>query len=91
MFPDLYTIQRVREEQTQEWLREVERDRLARLSVAQNRLTLVGRKGERHFLCRILAGLGRRMVAWGSRLQERYGAAIEMPRTLENSAQHGGR
>ena len=84
MFPDLYTIRRVREAQTQEWLREVERDRLARLALA-------GRQGERRFLCRVLAGLGGRMVAWGSRLQQRYGVAIEMPHPLGNSPSPGGR
>ena len=84
MFPDLYTIRRVREEQTQEWLREVERDRLARLALA-------GRKAEGGVLCRVLAGLGRWMVARGSRLQERYGVVIEMPRPLENSPQPGRR
>jgi len=83
MFPDLYTIGRVREEQVKEWLREVERDRLARLALA-------GRKRGRP-LCRMLAGLGRRMVAWGVRLQERYGVAIELPRTLGGSPQAGGR
>jgi len=84
MFPDLYTVSRVREEQTQEWLRQAERDRLACLALA-------GRKREGRFLCRVLAGLGRWMIARGSRLQERYGVAIEMPRTLENSPQPGGR
>lgn len=73
MFPDLYTIRRVREEQTRELLREVERERLARLALA-------GRTRGAPILCRTLAGLGGRMVAWGSRLQERYGVAVEMPR-----------
>jgi hypothetical protein len=84
MFPDLYTVGRVREEQVKGWLREVERDRLARLAQA-------GRRRGMGPLCRVLAGLGRRMVAWGVRLQERYGVAIEMPRTLEGSPQPGGR
>jgi hypothetical protein len=84
MFPDLYTIRRVREGQVKEWLREAERDRLARLALA-------GRQGSGRFHCRMLAGLGRWMVAWGVRLQERYGVAIEMPRTLGGSPQPGGR
>jgi hypothetical protein len=84
MFPDLYTVARVREEQIVEWLREAERDRLARLALA-------GRKRGAGPVCRVLAFMGRQMVAWGVRLQERYDVAIEMPRALGGSPQPGGR
>lgn len=56
-------------------LREAERERLCR--------QVVGRKEEgNHFYCRILIWLGRRLVAWGWHLQERYGAVTEKPATL---------
>ena len=84
MFPDLYTIGRVREEQAKEWFREVERYRLARLALA-------GRTRGASLLRRTLAALGGRMVAWGSRLQECYGTAVDMPRALESNLQPGAR
>ena len=83
MFPDLYTIRRVREEQIREWRCEVEQDRLTRLALA-------GRTRGEPLLCRALAALGRRMVVWGSRLQERYGLAVKVPRALEGNSLSGG-
>lgn len=56
-------------------LREAERERLCR--------QVAGRKEEgTRFYCRMLIWLGRRLVAWGWRLQERYGAVTETPTTL---------
>ncbi|MBC7264591.1 MAG: hypothetical protein H5T64_09610 [Chloroflexi bacterium] len=56
-------------------LREAERERLCR-QVAR-------RKGEGdRFYCQVLIWLGRRLVAWGWYLQERYGAVTEKPVTL---------
>jgi len=43
------------------------------------RLTLAGREKRDRFHCRVLIWLGRRMVAWGRRLQERYGTLVEAP------------
>ena len=55
-------------ERQQELLREAERYRLVRQALAE--------RGTRdRAWVRVLAWLGRRLVAWGQRLQERYGAA----------------
>jgi hypothetical protein len=70
MFPDDYTIRMVRQEQVKDWLRDLERERLVRLALA-------GRDRRARFYCQVLASLGRQMVTWGRRLQERYGAVIE--------------
>jgi hypothetical protein len=50
-------------------LREAARARLAQQALAERQ----------HFLERTLAWLGGRLVAWGSYLQERYGASCETP------------
>ena len=56
------------QERHKDLLREAERYRLVRQVLAER-----GR-GDRAWY-RALAWLGRRLVAWGQRLQERYGAA----------------
>jgi len=53
-------------------LREAERNRLVRQALA-------GRESRDRFHCRALTWLGRRLVAWGCRLQERYSAAATAP------------
>jgi len=53
-------------------LREAERNRLVRQALA-------GRESRDRFHCRALTWLGRRLVAWGWRLQERYSAATAAP------------
>lgn len=58
----------VQRERYTDLLREAERERLIRRMLA-------GRRGPGHLYRRILAALGQRMVAWGCRLQARYGAA----------------
>jgi hypothetical protein len=60
------------QERHKDLLREVERDRLVRQALA-------GRLKRDPFHCRALIWLGRRLVAWGCSLQERYGAAVEAP------------
>ena len=40
---------------------------------------LAGRPRRHRFYCRAMDWLGRRMVAWGQRLQERYGAGAAAP------------
>jgi hypothetical protein len=55
-------------ERHKELLREAERYRLVRQVLAERR------PRDRAWV-RALAWLGRRLVAWGQRLQERYGAA----------------
>jgi len=40
---------------------------------------LAGRPRRHRFYCRAMDWLGRRMVAWGQRLQERYGAGTVAP------------
>jgi len=52
--------------------REVERYRLIRQ-------VLAGRERRDRFHCRALTWLGRRLVAWGWRLQERYSAVAAAP------------
>jgi hypothetical protein len=56
-------------EHHQELLREAEKDRLARRALA-------GRGRSDRFYCKALGWLGRRLVAWGSDLQEHYGAVV---------------
>ena len=53
-------------------LREAEKARFVRRVRA-------GQEGRHHFYCRPLTWLGRRLVVWGWRLQERYGAATAAP------------
>jgi hypothetical protein len=62
----------VYQERYKDRLREVERYRLVR-QVSKGR-----ERGDR-FHCRALIWLGRRLVAWGWHLQERYGAAAAVP------------
>jgi hypothetical protein len=57
----------VQREHYQDLLREAEKHRLVRRALA-------GRQRRYHF-CRAMNWLGRRMVAWGQRLQEQYDAA----------------
>jgi hypothetical protein len=61
---DIVLIQEARH---QELLRQAERERLIRQALA-------GRKTSDSFYRRALTWLGRQLVAWGWRLQERYGA-----------------
>jgi hypothetical protein len=51
-----------------------EADRYRRVQQA-----LAGRQGHHHFRCRAMNWLGRWLVAWGWRLQERYGAPAAAP------------
>ena len=53
-------------ERYQDLLREAEKHRLVRQALA-------GRQ-RRHHLCQVMNWLGRRMVAWGQRLQKQYEA-----------------
>ena len=62
----------VRQEQYKDLLREAERYRLVRQ-------VLAGRERRYLFYYRALTWLGFRLVAWGWRLQERYGAATATP------------
>lgn len=80
------------QERYEDLLREAERNRLAR-----HELVLKERSSRRH--CRAIAWLGRALVAWGWRLQERYGTGLEMvgvPGTvvtrtvISDSCQQGG-
>ena len=52
--------------------REAERDRLI-----LHELALIERKNRFH--CRAMTRLGRGLVSWGWRLQQRYGAQLEVP------------
>ena len=58
----------VQRERYQDLLREAERHRLVRQ-------VLAGRQRRQRAYCRAMNWLGRRMVAWGQRLQEQYDAA----------------
>jgi hypothetical protein len=58
----------VQQERYKDILREAEKERLAQQALAR---VAMGR----HFHCRALTWLGRQLVAWGYRLQERYGTA----------------
>jgi hypothetical protein len=58
----------VQRERYQDLLREAEKHRLVLQALA-------GRQRRYHFYCRAMNWLGRRMVAWGQRLQEQYDAA----------------
>lgn len=66
---DIVLIQEVR---SQELLRQAENERLIRQVMA-------GHGKSDSFHCRALTWLGRQLVAWGWRLQERYGAAVAPP------------
>jgi hypothetical protein len=58
----------VQQERNADLLREAERERLIQHMLA-------GRERRGRFTRQALAWLGQRLVAWGCRLQERYGAA----------------
>ena len=58
----------VQRERYQDLLREAERHRLARR-------VLAGRQRRHRCFCRAMNWLGRRMVAWGQRLQEQHSTA----------------
>ena len=62
----------IHQERYKDLLREAERYRLVRQALA-------GRERRDRFHCRALTWLGRRLVAWGWRLQERYSAAAAAP------------
>ena len=62
----------VRRERNEDLRREAERFRLVRQALA-------GRERHDRFYCRALTWLGRRLVAWGKRLQERYSVAAATP------------
>jgi hypothetical protein len=62
----------VQRERYQDLLREAERHRLVRQ-------VLAGRQRRQRAYCRAINWLGRRMVAWGQRLQEHYGATATAP------------
>jgi hypothetical protein len=83
MFPDEFTAFLIRKEQTKDWLREVEKDRLVRLALS-------GQPDQAHFYCRLLSFVGEQMVVWGRRLQERYDVPIKAPPALESGPQPGG-
>ena len=72
MFLDCYQAERAMKERVQELLRQVEQRRLVRQALA-------GRVVPDRFHCRALAGLGRKLVAWGRRLERRYGSEPALP------------
>jgi len=59
-------------ERYQDLLREAEKHRHVRQ-------VLAGRQRRQRAYCRAINWLGRRMVAWGQRLQEHYGATATVP------------
>ena len=70
----------VHRERYKDLLREVERARLVRRrQVGQESCVLSVSRGRNHFYCRALTWLGCRLVVWGWRLQERYGAMTAAP------------
>ena len=62
----------VHQERRRDLLREAKQERLALQGLA-------GRNSRARFYCRAMSWLGSRLVAWGRRLQERYGAAAPVP------------
>ena len=62
----------VHQERYKDLLREAEHCRLVRLALA-------GQERHDHFYCRALIWSGRRLVAWGVRLQARHGAVVAAP------------
>ncbi len=60
------------EERRKDMLREAEHDRLVRLARP-------ARPRRARFYGRALAWMGRQLIAWGRRLQERYGAPAATP------------
>ena len=70
----------IHQERYKDLLREAERYRLAQQALA-------GREKRDRFHRRALTWLGGRLVAWGWRLQERYGAATAA-RCLQGAGDH---
>lgn len=70
MLPDHLDV--VHLEHANELLREVQQDRLAKRALA-------GGEARSPLRGRALDWLGRRMVLWGSRLQQRYGGTVVAP------------
>lgn len=62
----------VQQERNKDLLREANNYRFAREAMGP-------REGRNRFHCRALIWLGRRLVAWGSHLQARFGAPVETP------------
>jgi hypothetical protein len=71
MFADGYVAWLVCRERNKDLLREAERYRLVRQ-------TLPVRRRHGRFYCRALIWLGRRLVDWGWRLQERYDVVVDV-------------
>jgi len=67
---NLFTAYLVAHQQAMDRLREADKYRLVRIA-------LRGR-GQGRLYPRVLAWLGSRLVAWGQRLQTRYGAAVKL-------------
>jgi hypothetical protein len=72
MFANGYVLWLVCREQCKDRLREVERYRLVRQA-------LTGHRERGRVLPRALTWLGRYLVAWGQRLQGRYGVVVDSP------------
>ena len=70
MFADGYVAWLVCRERNRDLLREAERYRLVRQA-------LPARRRQGRFYCRALIWLGRRLVGWGRRLQERYDVVVD--------------
>ena len=70
MFGDGYVVWLVCRERNKDLLREAERYRLVRQ-------VLPARRRHSRFHCRALIWLGRRLVGWGRRLQERYDVVVD--------------
>jgi hypothetical protein len=71
--------QMVKQEQYKDLIREAERYRLVHKGLA-------GHERGNRFYSGALTWLGHRLVAWGRRLQERYGTAA--PASMPQSANH---
>jgi hypothetical protein len=69
-----FTYWLVMQQRQADLLREAQQTRLARLALA-------GRPRHDHFYCRAFVELGRRLVRWGWRLQERHDV-ISVTQTL---------
>ncbi len=67
-----WTDVQAQQERYKDIRREAERYRLVQQ-------VLAGRERGNHFHYRALTWLGRRLIAWGRRLQERYGARAATP------------
>jgi hypothetical protein len=85
---DSYVAWLVRREQNKDRLREAERHRRVRQVLAARqqqvlaacqRQALSARKGRDRVLAQALTWLGRCLIVWGQRLQERYGVVVDVP------------